>query len=174
MSAAAADLHEAVALRLAQLDQRYTTMRRALVETLAHAGRPLTIPEILTANPELPQSSAYRNVTALIDAGVARRVAGADDHGRFELAEELSGRHHHHLVCESCGKIDDVAPSPRLERALAEAARAAAEQQGYAVTEHRFDLVGYCPNCRKPGGWAYPPESARTTLTATAARDTTT
>ena len=141
-------LHEAVGIRLARLDQRYTPSRRALVETLAGAGRPLTIPEILAATSELPQSSAYRNITALIEAGVARRVTGADDHGRFELAEELSGHHHHHLVCESCGKVDDVAPSPRLERALAEAARAAAEEQGYSVTDHRFDLVGVCPACR--------------------------
>lgn len=140
-------LNDAVALRLARQDQRYTRVRQALVETLAGAGRPLTIPEILAARPELPQSSAYRNVTGLIDAGVVRRVAGTDDHGRFELAEELSG-HHHHLVCATCGKVDDVAPSPRLERALAEAARAAAEEQGYAVTDHRFDLVGVCPECR--------------------------
>ena len=141
------DLHDAAALRLARLDQRYTPLRRGLVEAMARARRPLTIPEILSARPDLTQSSAYRNITTLIEAGVARRVAGSDDHGRFELAEELSGQHHHHLVCESCGKVDDVAPSPSLERALAQAARAAAEQ-GYRVTDHRFDLVGYCPACR--------------------------
>ena len=141
------DLHDAAALRLARLDQRYTRLRRGLVEAMARAQRPLTIPEILSARPDLTQSSAYRNITTLIEAGVARRVAGSDDHGRFELAEELSGQHHHHLVCESCGKVDDVAPSPSLERALAQAARAAADQ-GYRVTDHRFDLVGYCPACR--------------------------
>lgn len=143
----APDLHDAVALRLARLEQRYTRVRRGLVEAMAEAERPLTIPEILSSHPDLTQSSAYRNITTLIDAGVARRVAGSDDHGRFELAEELSGHHHHHLVCESCGKVDDVAPSPSLERALAQAARVAAEQ-GYRVTDHRFDLVGYCPDCR--------------------------
>ena len=140
-------LHGAIELRLAAQDQRYTPMRRLLVEALAAAGRPLTVPEILDQAPELPQSSAYRNVTALIEAGVVRRVAGTDDHGRFELAEELSG-HHHHLVCGTCGKVEDVHPSPRLEQALGEAARAVAELQGYEVTEHRFDLVGLCPQCR--------------------------
>jgi Fe2+ or Zn2+ uptake regulation protein len=143
----ALSIHEAVSLRLAGLDQRYTSLRQLLVETLAQAGRPLTIPEILAASPELPQSSAYRNVTTLIEAGVVRRVTGTDDHGRFELAEELSG-HHHHLVCGRCGKVLDVQPSPRLERALGEAARAVAEEQGYEVTEHRLDLLGLCPGCR--------------------------
>ena len=151
MSAAvviARSVHEAVSLRLAGADQRYTHLRRVLVETLAAAGRPLTIPEIVASAPELPQSSAYRNMTALIDVGVVRRVAGADDHGRFELAEELSS-HHHHFVCATCGKVEDVHPSPRLERALGEAARAVAEEQGYQVTEHQLDLLGLCPECRE-------------------------
>lgn len=143
----ASALHDAAALRLARLDQRYTRMRQALVETLAEAGRPLTMPEILAATPRVPQSSAYRNITTLIQAGVARRVAANDDQGRFELAEALSS-HHHHVVCENCGKVDDVAPSPSLERALAEAAKAAGREQGYTVTDHRFDLVGVCPECR--------------------------
>lgn len=138
--------HEVIALRLAGLDQRYTRLRRVLVETLAASARPLTIPEILAAAPQLPQSSAYRNVTTLIEAGVVRRVTGTDDHGRFELAEELSG-HHHHLVCAGCGKVEDIPPSQRLERALGDAAREFAGQQGYRVTEHRVDLLGLCPEC---------------------------
>ena len=60
-------LHEGIGLRLADLDQRYTSLRRVLVDTLATAGRPLAIPEILAAAPRLPQSSAYRNLTALIE-----------------------------------------------------------------------------------------------------------
>jgi len=140
-------VHEQVALRLAGHEQRYTKVRQSLVVTLAGAGRPLSIPEILASNVELPQSSAYRNITALIEAGVVRRVTGVDDHGRFELAEELAG-HHHHLACGRCGKVEDVAPSARLERAMAEAARVVAEEQGYEVTDHQFDLVGICPACR--------------------------
>jgi Fe2+ or Zn2+ uptake regulation protein len=148
---AAPSVHDEVALRLAAQEQRYTAVRRSLVTTLADAGRPLSIPEILASSLELPQSSAYRNVTTLIEAGVVRRVTGVDDHGRFELAEELAG-HHHHLACRRCGKVEDVAPSPRLERAMAEAARVVAEEHGYEVTDHQFDLVGLCPDCRRSGG----------------------
>lgn len=146
-----AAVHEQAALRLGGFDQRYTPVRRALVTTLAAAGRPLSIPEIIEANQALPQSSAYRNVTALIEAGVVRRVTGVDDHGRFELAEELAG-HHHHLACARCGTVEDVLPSARLERAMNDAARVVAEEQGYLVTGHQFDLVGICPTCQKTTG----------------------
>jgi Fe2+ or Zn2+ uptake regulation protein len=144
-------VHDEAALRLAGVEQRYTPARRALVTTLAGAGRPLSIPEILATNAELPQSSAYRTVTALIDAGVVRRVTGVDDHGRFELTEDLAG-HHHHLACRVCGTVEDIAPSPRLERAMAEAARVVAEEQGYQITGHQFDLVGVCSACRPLSG----------------------
>jgi Fur family transcriptional regulator, ferric uptake regulator len=143
--------HAEIAVRMAQVEQRYTKARRALVETLAAAGRPLSIAEILAATPATPQSSAYRNITALIDAGAVRRVTGTDDHGRFELAEDLSG-HHHHLICETCGQVIDIAASPRLERALAEAARVAEEDTGFSVDDHRMDLVGTCSQCRRDDG----------------------
>lgn len=143
-------LHDAVERRLEEHDQRYTPMRRLLVEALAESGRPLTIPEILRLAPGLPQSSAYRNVTALMDAGVVRRVSTADDHWRVELAEELSG-HHHHLVCGVCGRVEDVPPSRALEQVLGETARLVAARSGFVVNEHRLDLVGTCASCDAEG-----------------------
>ncbi len=141
-------LHREAALRLTAADQRYTSCRRALVEAMAAAKRPLTIPEILAAAGTVTVSSAYRNLTILCDAAVARRVSGADDLGRFELAEDVSGHHHHHLICSSCGTMADVNASDKLERAVAEAAREAAKETGFDVRTHRVDLEGLCPACR--------------------------
>jgi Fur family ferric uptake transcriptional regulator len=141
-------IHDEAALRLAALDQRYTANRREIVEVLAGADRPLTITEIVDAASSVPVSSAYRSLTVLADARVVRRVAGNDDTGRFELAEDLSGEHHHHLICSNCGTVEDLAASPRLERALADAAKAAADDADFEVHEHRIDLVGRCANCR--------------------------
>jgi Fe2+ or Zn2+ uptake regulation protein len=141
-------LHDEAALRLAALDQRYTPNRREIVRVLAGAERPLTINEIVDAASSVPVSSAYRSLTVLADARVVQRIAGTDDTGRFELAEDLSGQHHHHFSCIDCGTVVDIAASPRLERALAEAARAAAEEADFEVHEHRIDLVGRCADCR--------------------------
>ena len=143
-----ARLHDEAALRLGALDQRYTSSRRALVEAMGASDRPMTMPEILGAATGVPQSSAYRNLTVLCEAGVARRLAGSDDLGRFELAEDLSGHHHHHLVCSACGLVADVPTSAPLEKALDEAARLAAEETGFEITDHRIDLEGLCPACK--------------------------
>jgi Fur family transcriptional regulator, ferric uptake regulator len=139
------DIHQEVVTRLAALDQRYTRGRRALVDVLAAADRPLTVPEMI--GPSVPQSSAYRNLAVLIEAGVVHRIAGADEFARFELAEDVA-EHHHHLLCSNCGAVADVTATPRLEKALSEAAVVAAEENGFEVTGHRIDLVGRCASCR--------------------------
>ncbi len=141
-------LHTEAVRRLGGVGQRFTSGRRRLVDVLEHTGRPLTVPEICErAEDDLPQSSVYRNLTVLVEAGVVRRMSGTDDLARFELAEDLAG-HHHHLLCTACGDVSDVSAAPKLEQALGEAARLAAEEAGFEVTEHRIDLVGLCARCR--------------------------
>ena len=142
------EVHRRVELLLASRDQRYTSSRRAIVDALARLGRPATITELLGLVPGLAPSTAYRSLTILGDAGVLRRVSGTDEFGRFELTEELSGRHHHHVICADCGLVLDAVASVRLERALAEAAKAVAEANGFDITDHRLELVGRCGDCR--------------------------
>jgi len=146
MAASPDDVHEAVAVRLRRVGQRLTANREALVETLANAPRPLTIPEILARRRGLAQSSVYRNLVVLEDAGIVHRVVGTDDFARWELAEDLTG-HHHHLICASCGRVEDVPASAGLERSVAAAAAAITRTTGFRTQRHRVDLVGLCKRC---------------------------
>src|SRR3954451_13944434 len=84
-------MHDTVAARLNAVGQRLTANRQSLLDTLTAAPRPLTIPEILDDRPGLAQSSVYRNLVVLEDAGVVHRVVGADEFARWELAEDLAG-----------------------------------------------------------------------------------
>ncbi len=142
--AVAEDLHALVAVRLRRVGQRYTTGRRALVDALADAGRPVTTAELVAARPKLAQSTTYRNLAVLEQAGVVLRVLGSDDYSRYELAEELTGRHHHHLVCVSCGSVEDFEPPRRVEQGLADAI---GKLTGFRALTHRLDLLGTCARC---------------------------
>lgn len=144
--AAADDLHEVVAERLAGSDLRYTAARRKLVELLGIADRPLTLPELLERDPSLAQSSSYRNLTQLIAAGVVHRIPAGEDHSRYELDEELTV-HHHHLVCTHCGQVTDVDADATLEASLERALRRAARRRGFRLEGHRLDAVGVCADC---------------------------
>lgn len=140
------DVHAEITHQLRRTRQRYTLGRRQLVDLLLDLSRPATIPELIERGARQSQSSLYRNLAILEQAGAVRRLTSVDDVARYELAEELT-HHHHHLVCSLCGRIDDVTFPGDIERALGHAAEAANEQRGYAVDSHRFELVGTCPDC---------------------------
>lgn len=146
MSRTSAEIHDTAATRLREAGQRYTDTRRRLVDILARAGSPLSIPEIKRGRRSLPQSSVYRSLADLIDAGVVRRVVTEDDFGRFELTEDLTG-HHHHLLCARCGRASDVTMPPGFEDELRGTLDRVAAGAGFADVEHRLDLVGICSSC---------------------------
>ncbi len=143
---AAATLHSAVAAALAGQGLRYTRHRRTLVTALSQASQPLTIPQLVGAASNVPQSSVYRNLAYFDAAGIVHRMPGSDDFARYELAEHLMG-HHHHLVCSSCGAVEDVVLPPRVEEELERALQRAARQRGFTLASHRLDLIGDCTNC---------------------------
>ena len=141
------DLQSSVADRLRRVGQRHTSGRRILIDALARAGRPLTAAELVAAEERLPQSTTYRNLALLEQAGVVHRVMGSDEYARFELAEELTGHHHHHLVCVSCGTVEDFEAPRRVERGLADAISRLTSGTGFRPEAHRLDVLGTCAGC---------------------------
>lgn len=139
-------LHEEVERRLAVAGQRYTGGRRALVDVLATAQRPLTLRDIVLMVPELPQSSAYRNLDALREGSIVNRISAGGDRAHFELAEALLG-HHHHLICVSCGTIEDMRLDGKLEDEVDRALAGAAGEAGFTPLRHSLDLYGECSDC---------------------------
>lgn len=140
------DLHAIVSRRLSGSTLRYTSSRRAIIDILSRAERPLTLPQILGSDVSLAQSSAYRNLAELIGAGVVHRIVTSDEHAHFELAEDLT-EHHHHLICTSCGTVTDFTVSVQLERELDVALAREAAQRGFTAEHHRLDLLGRCASC---------------------------
>jgi Fe2+ or Zn2+ uptake regulation protein len=140
------ELHDEAARRLRAHEQRYTRCRRALVDALAGADAPLSIPQLRRHDDSLAQSSAYRNLAVLERAGVVHRIVAAGEFARYELAEDLT-EHHHHLICATCGDVRDFTVSPELEGDLDRALGRIARQHGFSADHHRLDLVGTCSAC---------------------------
>jgi Fe2+ or Zn2+ uptake regulation protein len=132
---------------LEAIGQRYTANRRAVIDVLDDAGGPLTLPAILESRPGLAQSSAYRSLSVLVDAGAIRRLVHGGDHAHYELAESHT-EHHHHLICESCRTVVDVTLPARIESAMDRSFDQVANSAGFAATRHAVDIYGICAGCR--------------------------
>ncbi|MDE0116451.1 MAG: Fur family transcriptional regulator [bacterium] len=141
-----AEIHLQIGSRLARQEHRYTSGRRQLVEVMAQAGQPMTLPDIVAADPNLAQSSAYRNLDVLVRSGVIRRINTGSDHAHFELAEPLL-RHHHHMICIRCGSIEDIHLDSKVELMVDKSLSDIASQNGFTPIHHSLDLHGHCVDC---------------------------
>ena len=121
------------------------------METLAAAGRPLTVPEILQGRPELPKpaptehDSTHRHRCRAQGRGSSTTTAASSSPRNFRATTIISS-------ARTAGRWK-TSTLAKTERALGEAARAVAEEQGYEVTEHQLDMVGLCATygLRRPG-----------------------
>jgi Fur family ferric uptake transcriptional regulator len=87
-------------------------------------------------------ASVYRAVDQLADLRLVQRVDIGDGIARYEPAHS-GGDHHHHLVCDDCGKVEAFS-DPALERALERVAGA----RGYDMAAHEVVLHGACKSCQ--------------------------
>ena len=90
-------------------------------------------------------ASVYRAVDGLVEQGLLQRVDFGDGIARYEPVR-AGDEHHHHLVCDSCGKVDTFHHAP-LERAI----EAIEQETGYHVVTHDVVLRGACADCRAKG-----------------------
>ena len=141
------EVAQLIASQLQAVGQRYTSNRRRLISILLRSSKPLSINQILDMDPELAQSSAYRNLTVLEEAGSIARIVTSADHARYELAEEIL-EHHHHIICSPCGEILDFRLSDSIEETLEASLQEIADQLGFTLDTHRLDLIGTCTLCK--------------------------
>lgn len=121
--------------------------RRAIVEFLATQDCCRSAQEIhegvRAAGGAVGVASVYRALDTLADLRLVQRVDVGDGIARFEPSL-VGDHHHHHLVCDDCGKVEPFTDEP-LERAL----ERAAGRLGYAMELHDVVLRGACEDCRR-------------------------
>ena len=88
---------------------------------------------------EVSPQTVYDVLEALTTAGLTRRIQPTGSVARYE-ARVLDN--HHHVVCRSCGGIEDV------DCAVGDApCLTAAEDHGYVIDEAEVVYWGTCPAC---------------------------
>ncbi|MFV1970200.1 MAG: Fur family transcriptional regulator [Acidimicrobiia bacterium] len=144
---ASTEIHELVKQRLSETETRYTAGRRVVVTEIQMASGPRTAAELATPSMgSLPVSSLYRTLAVFEDVGILKKHHGPDGVARYELAEWLTG-HHHHIVCVACGAIEDIDVPDSAESELHAIASSLGAQAGFRVLDHVLEVEGVCPNC---------------------------
>lgn len=93
------------------------------------------------------RQAVYDALGVLSDKGLIRRIQPAGSPARYE---DRVGDNHHHLICRTCGRTEDVDCAVGYTPCLT-----AEEDRGYAIDEAEVIYWGLCPSCA--------PGEARTT-----------
>jgi Fur family ferric uptake transcriptional regulator len=137
---------DACSEQLKKSDLRQTETRRVLIELLHQASGPLAPPEIVAlchqAGRQANKTTVYRDLAAMEQAGIIRKVIVSDRKQYFELTER---GHHHHLICLDCDRIQDVEIE---DSRLLRQARQLSEQLKFRIQEHTVEFYGLCKVCQ--------------------------
>ncbi len=84
-------------------------------------------------------STVYRNLQTLADDDEVDTLR--NEEGEV-LYRKCSPKHHHHLVCRSCGRVEEI-EGPAVEKW----AQRAATEHGFVDASHTVEIFGLCPAC---------------------------
>jgi Fur family transcriptional regulator, ferric uptake regulator len=137
--------HARVELRRA--GHRAGGARSAVLETLDREPCCLTAQEIFDSlrarGRKVGLASVYRTLELLSQLNLVRRV-DIGNSACYE-PEHPGGEHHHHVVCEDCGKV-----AAFEDEGLEDAIDRLGRRLKYRVGVHEVVLRGACPDCRAP------------------------
>jgi len=97
--------------------------------------------KLLATGEDVGLATVYRVLTQFESAGLVSRHHFDGGHSVFELNQ---GKHHDHLVCVQCGKIEEF-----LEETIEKCQHKVAEKLGYKMTDHSLYIYGICPDCQQ-------------------------
>ncbi|RMF93128.1 MAG: transcriptional repressor [Nitrospinota bacterium] len=124
---------------------RITKPRLEILKILLTTAVPMRVEEIFERieDKRINLSSIYRSLQTFTTLGVLKKVNFHEDFSRYELSDHYR-EHHHHLVCQECGKIEDY-----LDCDLESIMQTAQEKYGFKTTAHDLELYGVCSRCQQ-------------------------
>ncbi|MFT4108509.1 Fur family transcriptional regulator [Propionicimonas sp.] len=125
--------HAPATRRTAQKD----AIRSALDASTGFLSAPQVHRLLQEAGTPVGLATVYRQLNTLAQVGAVDTVNGPDGQ-LFRTCRTTA--HHHHLICESCGKAEDL-------EVREDWIRAAAASHGFTVTRHVVEVFGLCADC---------------------------
>lgn len=95
---------------------------------------------LLETGEEVGLATVYRVLTQFEGAGLVSRHHFEGGHSVFELEH---GKHHDHIVCVKCGKIEEF-----VDEVIEQRQRDIAEKAGFDITDHCLYIYGICKSCK--------------------------
>lgn len=122
-----------------------TPRRVLLLKALHKTQRPLSVEALrLTLGGRMNEVTIYRALDALVREGLVVRIGISNIREHYEIVPLTRAHHHHHLVCSTCGDVEDVdVPEPTdFEKNILKQSK-----RFKKITSHSLEFFGLCRAC---------------------------
>ena len=120
---------------------RITEQRQIVLKAITK--RPRSVEEIHKALQKkgalVDLASVYRSVQLFVDNNLVHELDFGDGIKRYEASSE----HHHHIICNGCGKVEDI-----LLKTENKFIKEAARNSQFKITNHSLEFFGLCQKCQ--------------------------
>ena len=130
---------------LQEMDLKATPARVALLRLFESSDQPLdaqTMIDFLEKKDiKTDPATVFRIVNMFTDKGLIKQIQLHEGKFRYELSDKED---HHHLICQSSGKIEDIEDTviPALEKHIE-------KKHNFTVRRHALEFFGLCSDCQK-------------------------
>ena len=125
---------------------KYTTQRELILKIIYDNDGHFTPEDIYNLikenHPEvkLGIATVYRTLTLLEDAHIVSSISFGTQGKKYEFGLK---EHHDHLVCLSCGRIEEF-----LDKTIERQQEKVAEKFNFKMTNHTMKILGTCSACQ--------------------------
>ncbi len=125
--------------------RRHSTARATVIAAAMRRDQPFTAQDLVRvlAPRGIGRATVFRTLDLLVSLKVLSRIHGIEHGARCIRYTACEPSHHHHLVCRSCGRVEEIRASG-LEQRIAALARA----RGFEPLGHGLEVQGVCVDCR--------------------------
>jgi Fur family ferric uptake transcriptional regulator len=127
---------------LRQKGYRLTSQRQQILNALT--DHPQSVEEVVAVFKQnrttVDKVTVYRTLDCFVDLGIVAKTQFRDKTAKYELLNQ--DNHHHHLVCDNCGSVRDIALN---EQALI---KQVSQGSDFQVKSHSLEFFGLCANCQ--------------------------
>ena len=142
------DLNETLKNTLKRYGLKVTQARLLILTELKKSPTPINAENIFKkiGKKKIDLATIYRNIETFLDKKIIRKV----DLGKNFISYELNNDHHHHIVCQRCGFIEDFKLPGKKCRINDLSEKVLRSTSSFKKTlEHSFELFGICIKCEK-------------------------
>lgn len=121
---------------------KVTPARLAAMKLFESHDQPLDVQHViddLAKNLDVDRVTVYRILNAFTQKGLLRKIEFGEGKARYELNKG----EHHHLICQSCGAIEDIS-----DCGIEDLEKKINQKKNFLVKSHSLEFFGLCITCQ--------------------------